>query len=419
MKLDVFLFNEKCGELFSTPDRGITFKYADDYLADGNSLPLSLSLPLTRKLFTQKECIPYFIGLLPEGEIKQRIADELHISESSTIKLLEALGGECAGTVSLFNSEDTYQIPLREYIFSSEYYELIDTAQLAEKIRNCSRTPFIRSERNYRLSLAGAQQKISLAQFDGKWYIPKNGAPSTHIIKPARNDYPDITANEYLCMTIAKYFLNTVPEVGLLKFSTNDESFNVFCIQRFDRLVTSENGTIHIRRIHQEDFCQALGIMSDTKYQNDGGPGIKDILTLLREKSATPVIDVEKAVELFIFQFLIGNCDAHGKNYSLLNDGRIKLAPAYDIVSTTVYPDLSDRMSMSVGGHYEIDKISRNHFIDTFDSCGINSRIVNRIIKSFTEKAEDIEKLLIHDSVAGANPDLAEKIIRRMKSALA
>lgn len=411
MKLDVYLFDKKCGELYSTSNNGVLFEYSKEYCEEQNNIPLSISLPIEKKSFTQKECIPYFFGLLPEGEIKQQIANELHISETSTLKLLEALGGECAGTVSLFNSEEKYIIPKSEYEFNDENYQLISNKEIADKILNCTKTPILFSDKEYRLSLAGAQQKIALANFNGSWYIPKNGAPSTHIIKPSRKDYTDIGINEYFSMSIAKEFLRDVPKCNILNFKNDTDSFDVFCIERYDRQIINKNESIKIKRIHQEDFCQALGIMSTNKYQNDGGPGIAQIINLIKNKSSQPVVDVQKTIEYFIFNFLIGNCDAHGKNYSLLWNNGIKLAPAYDIVSTVVYENLSRNLSMKIGGHYEIDKISKSHFIDTFEKCGINSRIINKTFEKFYSKIQNINNVFSNTPIAQKYNLLLEKII--------
>lgn len=151
--------------------------------------------------------------------------------------------------------------------------------------------------------------------------------------------------------------------------------------------------------------------MSTNKYQNDGGPEIAQIINLIKNKSSQPVVDVQKTIEYFIFNFLIGNCDAHGKNYSLLWNNGIKLAPAYDIVSTVVYENLSRNLSMKIGGHYEIDKISKSHFIDTFEKCGINSRIINKTFEKFYSKIQNINNVFSNTPIAQKYNLLLEKII--------
>ncbi|MCF0238414.1 MAG: type II toxin-antitoxin system HipA family toxin [Sphaerochaetaceae bacterium] len=418
MKLDVYLTNRKCGELYSTPNKGIVFEYNKEYVQDVNSIPLSQSLPLWKTCYSEKECIPYFIGLLPEGSIKTRISKDLHLRESNTIGLLEVLGGECAGTVSLYKPDEEHCLPKSEYVFSKENYEAIDDLTIAEKIKSMSISPLLRLDKSYRLSLAGAQEKLSLANFDSKWYIPKNGAPSTHIIKPSRTDYSSICVNEYLVMKIAKLLFKDTPEVELLTFCTDDFVCDVYCVKRFDRTIEKRQEGLVIKRVHQEDMCQALGIMSDRKYQNDGGPSMKNIIGLLREKSFKPIEDIESISKMFIFQYLIGNCDAHGKNYSLLNNGSLSLAPLYDAVSTVVYPDLTRKMAMKVGNHYEIDRITRNHFIDALSSCSINKKATINMFDFFESKIKEIELLLQSDSIAIKNEDLSIQILNHYKKTL-
>lgn len=417
MKLYVYLRNKKCGYLFSTPDKGIVFEYDIDYLSDTENHPLSVSLPFSKKTFSQKECIPYFYGLLPEGDVKKKIAAELHVSETSTLKLLEALGGECAGTVSFFKEEEIIIPPQEEYLFCEENYLQIKREEIFQKIKNSPKIPVLMSEKEYRLSLAGAQEKIALTYINGNWYVPLNGAPSTHILKPARLDYPDLGINEYISMKLAKHYLGNVPEVDLLSFTKEEETYQVFCIERYDRKIVFDSNAIRIQRVHQEDFCQALGIMSDNKYQNDGGPGLVDLISIIRDNSSSPIIDVQKCAEYFIFNFLIGNCDAHGKNYSLLYKDGKQLAPAYDIVSTTVYPDLSKKLSMKIG-YYEIEKVRKSHIIDTFEKAGINARIVNRIFDNFVQKTENLDDVLKNDSIILEHRELANQIVNSLKTKL-
>ena len=168
-------------------------------------------------------------------------------------------------------------------------------------------------------------------------------------------------------------------------------------------------------RLHQEDFCQALGIMSDNKYQNDGGPGVADIINLIREKSSMPIVDIQRAIELLIFQLFIGNCDAHGKNYSLVFDEGIRLAPAYDIVSTVVYPPLTRRLSMKFGSYYELERLSLSHLQETFAKCNIKANTVNKVIEQIKGKIELVDKFIHEDDIAKQNPELLKLILDWMK----
>ena len=395
MTLDVYFGSAKAGELHSTDNRGIVFSYSRDYLADKDVQSLSASLPLREKEFSQKECLPFFSGLLPEGDSRKKLADYLHISETSTLRLLEALGGECAGLVTI--TADTQPVlPQTEYALSPENYERLDDDRLADFISRMNIRPLIKADGKLRLSLAGAQEKIALARFDGEWHLPMNGAPSTHILKPAREGMLSTLAiNEYTCMRLAKLLGLPAPTVDLAHIAGRD----VLVEERYDRI---RNGG-SVRRLHQEDFCQALGIMSTAKYQNDGGPGIADILGAIRKHCSVPAVETQKFLRAVVFNYLIGNCDSHGKNYALLYKGRAtELAPLYDAVSTAIYPDLTDKLSMKIGRHYEIGKVTHDDFSLLADTLGIKDMALRRIFGEFRSRAgKAFETLKSDEKISG------------------
>ena len=379
MKLSVFLGNEKAGSLESTDNRGVIFIYDKNYLMNKNAVPLSASLPLQSEEFSQKQCIPFFSGLLPEEDSRKKIADYLHISETSTLKLLEALGGECAGLISILTEGDSLSTET-SYSLNSENYELLDDKKLSDFIEKMNTRPLIKADDKLRLSLAGAQEKLALTKIKGEWYLPLNGAPSTHILKPARTgSLSSLAQNEYICMKLAKSFGLSVPVVDLLKIAGKD----VFVIERYDRI---NDGNL-IQRLHQEDFCQALGIMSTSKYQNDGGPGIADIFNTITKVCTVPALETQKFLRYVIFNYLMGNCDSHGKNYSLLyKNNRVELSPLYDVVSTVIYPGLTEKLSMKIGKHYEIQKVSKEDFSLLAESLNIKYTIFQKIFDDFGKK---------------------------------
>lgn len=389
MKLNVFFGNEAAGTLESTDNRGIVFSYNKEYLAKENVLPLSASLPLRENEFSQKECIPFFSGLLPEEDFRKKIAAYLHISETSTFKLLEALGGECAGLITI-SVEENPDIRKNQYSFDSDNYEKLDEKKLASFIEKMNVRPLIKADEKLRLSLAGAQEKLALAKRNGEWYLPLNGAPSTHILKPARNgDLASLGQNEYICMKLAKELKLDVPEVDLINISGKD----IFIVERYDRILKANK----IQRIHQEDFCQALSIMNTFKYQNDGGPGIKDIYSSIMKNCSVPALENRKFLQFVIFNFLIGNCDSHGKNYSLLYKRGIELAPLYDAVATTIYPELTDKVSMKIGNHYEIKKINRDDFILLAENLGIKLSVLDIIFNAFRKNFDSAFEKICSD----------------------
>ncbi|MCR4734893.1 MAG: type II toxin-antitoxin system HipA family toxin [Treponema sp.] len=381
MKLNVFFGNTKAGSLESTENRGVVFVYDENYLNDKNSVPLSASLPLQREEFPQKQCIPFFSGLLPEEDSRKKIADYLHISETSTLKLLEALGGECAGLISILNDdEDDSFSKETSYKLDSNNYELLNDKRLSEFIEKMNTRPLIKVDDKLRLSLAGAQEKLALAKINGEWYLPLNGAPSTHILKPARTgSLSSLAQNEYICMKLAKSFGLPVPEVDLLNIAGKD----IFVVERYDRIKEADS----IQRLHQEDFCQALGIMSTSKYQNDGGPGIADIFKTILKVCTVPAVESQKFLRYVLFNYVMGNCDSHGKNYSLLyKNNRVELSPLYDVVSTIIYSGLTDKLSMKIGKHYEIQKVSKEDFSLLAESLNIKYSVLSNIFNDFAKK---------------------------------
>jgi len=376
VRLEVRQFGELVGWLESTADRGVIFKYDHEYVQRPEARPLSFSLPLRETPFPQAQALPFFAGLLPDGDLRRRIADRLHVSESSTLRLLEALGGECAGTVSLLQVDPEETTSETD----TERYEEISEEQLATMIHDMERLPLLISGGGSRLSLAGAQEKIPLFKRNSRWYRPLGGAPSSHILKPASPAFHDIVANEYICLRLAETLGLPVPKAEIV-----DVGRPVLILERFDRVRAADGG---IARLHQEDFCQALGIMPDRKYQADGGPGFADLVRVIRRACTAPIIDIELLVGIALFNLLVGNCDAHGKNFSLLHrENRKGLSPFYDLVSTTMWPELDTKLSMRFGKEYRLEKIERSD-LDAFAAdLGVKVVLVMERLSLFIDTA--------------------------------
>ena len=211
------------------------------------------------------------------------------------------------------------------------------SANLKKSFGELPKTPLLAGEDGIRLSLAGAQGKAAVAIRDGSYLLPVGGSPSTHILKPDSERFPGLVENEFFCMRLAAALGLDVAPVEIAAAG----SIRFLQVSRYDRRPDGAEGWT---RIHQEDFCQALGIAPELKYQNEGGPGFKECFKLIRANSSIPVYDVLKLFDAVVFNFLIGNNDAHGKNFSFLYDGdETRLAPLYDLVSTELYPDLPFR----------------------------------------------------------------------------
>lgn len=411
MKLKVFFGKEFAGVLASTADQGVVFSYDDSYRTNKSNSALSISMPLSKKEYSQKECLPFFSGLLPEGDVKRRVSDFLHVSESSTLKLLQELGGECAGMISILPENKNCSVQ-KSYAFNNENYELLDDETLYGFIKNINVRPLLKAKKELRLSLAGAQEKLPLVYFDKKFYLPKSDAPSTHIVKPSGDgELSTLSINEFVCMKLAQSCGLNVPNVELK--TINNTTF--LLEERYDRIVNKKS----IKRLHQEDFCQALGIMSDRKYQNDNGPDIAKIYSLIQKECTIPLLDTKEFLKYVIFNFIIGNCDAHGKNYSLLYEkGSSKLSPIYDAICTLVYPSLTKKMSMKIGKHYEILKVTKQDFVELATSINLKSSIVLKMLdETITNITNGFDKIRNEKSLAPYQ-DFLDKLESHIKREL-
>lgn len=348
-KLSVYLHQDYVGELLQDDSGRMLFSYAKSWLDDPGATALSHSLPLRTGTFNLKECRGFFSGVLPEDRVREVVARILGISSRNDFAMLERIGGECAGAVTF--------LPVGETPSETEHgYRSLSSPELADILRNLPRHPLLAGEEGVRLSLAGAQDKLAVMIKDGKVFIPLGSAPSSHILKPAIERFEGLVYNEALCLQIAAAVAIPAARAAIHKV----EDVDYLLVERYDRTVDSDG---NIQRVHQEDFCQALGVVSEMKYQNEGGPSLKQCFDLVRTVSSAPVLDLKRLLDAVIFNFLIGNHDAHGKNFSLLyHDGRVGLAPLYDIVCTAYYPELSPKMAMKIGGKYKWDEVLPRHF---------------------------------------------------------
>lgn len=374
--LDVYLHADHVGQLIQNEHGDMVFDYAQNWLDNPQAIPLSHSMPLRPKQFDRNECRGFFAGILPEEAKREIIARNLGISARNDFAMLEQLGGECAGAVTF--------IPAGEKLPEQNHsYKLLTDVDLARVLQELPRRPLMAGADGIRLSLAGAQDKIAVHVDGDQISIPLGGAPSTHILKPAIAHFEGLVFNEALCMTLAT-------SIGLPAASVETrrvEDIDYLLVKRYDR----KNSGSTIERLHQEDFCQALGIVSEHKYQREGGPSLKSGFSLIRDISSTPVIDLQRFLDAVIFNFLVGNHDAHGKNFSFIYDHspalglRTSIAPLYDIVCTSYYPELSQKMAMKIGGEYESEMVRPRSFEKMADECGLAKPLVKKRILELSE----------------------------------
>lgn len=345
-RLDIFLGTRKVGALTMADQGRLQFAYAEPDVP-----PLSLGLPVRGEPYADEACRPFFAGLLPEGEALRHAASNKRLQPYETFRLLEAYGGECAGAVRLLPPGATPAI--------TADYERMDDADLAQLARRLPTDPNFSSDGRVRLSLAGAQAKTAVAIFGNDIFRPLGGSPSTHIVKVAANsDYADIVRNEAFCMRLADRMGLDVAPVELRSFG----GIPCLLVTRYDRVVGAHR---HVVEQHQEDMGQALGYPPERKYQfgDQGaqiGPALPDCLGLLKRVQA-PALAAQEFRRRVLFNFLIGNADAHAKNSSLLYDqpGRAPvLAPAYDLVCTRIYPTLTEDFALAIGAARRADALT-------------------------------------------------------------
>ena len=364
--LIVRLYGRKAGALRQNKDGLLSFEYLADWTAAPDAQRLSLSMPLAAKPFKKELVEAYFGGGLPdEAETRARIARSFGVSPHSLFQLLKAIGQEFPGAVSLHPPGEAY-VADAELDPPNDY---LDEMALAEELRALRRTPLLAGRDKLRLSLAGAQSKTGLYRSsDGRLALPR-AFPSTHIIKPELDDrFPDLILIEYFCLRLADRMGLDVPHVeyGIA------QDIPYLLIERYDR-VRDEHG--RVRRLHQEDFCQALGIPSHEKYEKDGGPGLAACFVDVLDELDAPALDRLRLLDAVIFNYLIGNTDAHGKNFSILyTDDGVRLAPFYDMVSTFLYTedktlDMETEMAMSVGKEYEARRLREEHWRAFAEAC--------------------------------------------------
>lgn len=342
-RLAVYLAGAAVGDLEQDDSGLLKFRYRPEWLARDGASALSRSLPLQGAAFRGKHARAFFSGILPEEEPRRRIASILGVSERNDFALLERIGGECAGAVSLLPEgvapPAVGEVRVRE----------LSDGDLGRIVTELPDRPLLAGEDGLRLSLAGAQDKLPVVVRDGRVALPLGDTPSTHIIKPEPLRFPGLAANEFFCMTLAKAVGLKVAAVE--RFTVGDKA--CLLVRRYDRTVAADGA---VTRIHQEDFCQALGFPPEHKYQQEGGPLLRDCVALLREWSTAPVLDLRDFIDGQIFNVLVGNADAHGKNYSMLyQGGQRRLAPFYDLVCTLAWPELSKTPAMKIGGSPSLD----------------------------------------------------------------
>jgi serine/threonine-protein kinase HipA len=363
--LDVYLHDTRAGMLERLDGASLRFTYDREWL-EGAEAPISLSLPLSDEPYLDPDCRPFFTGLLPEGEFLRSIARTFHISADNPFTVLQEIGGECAGAVSLVE-------PGGDPPFASgPEPQWLSEPQLASLLAELPARPLLagpEDDEGVRLSLAGTRDKLPILLVDDRIGITRGRPPSTHIIKVPPQEPAGFVANEAYCMALAR-------EIGLavaVATPLRAGGFEALLVERYDRFRAGSQ----VRRIHQEDFCQASGRAPAVKYEAEGGPGVAECASLIRSHAAGPGPSLLRFLDALLFNLLIGNADAHSKNYSLLleGSGAPRLAPLYDLLSTRAHGRRFGRkLGMKYGGEYRPDWIRGRHLDRMGDDLGVARR---------------------------------------------
>jgi serine/threonine-protein kinase HipA len=358
-ELAVWLYGDRVATI-EPARRRPRLRYTEDALARyalGTPL-LSLSLPVSNRRYPQGVVRAFLDGLLPEGESRKSIARDVGVHADDTYGLIRELGRDCAGAVVIQPAEDP--APATPTTATADR---LDHDPLADLVGNLHSAPLGAGGR-VRISLAGVQEKLVLSRMpDGSWGRPVDGTPSTHILKPEIAAYPQTVENEVFCMRIAKHLGLNVAAVEMAEIAGR----RLIVVERYDRDVAMDGS---VRRIHQEDFCQASGIPPDMKYEEDGGPSLRRVADILQSVAVTD--SLEKLLQAVTLNVLLGNGDAHGKNLSLLHapSGAMILAPLYDLMSTLHYGD--DRLAMYIDDVQRTDRVTAQRIVNEAGRWGLS-----------------------------------------------
>lgn len=392
--LDVYMNRRMVGQFFREPDGAFAFAYAADWLAWDNTMPVSRALPLRPERYVGPPVIAVFDNLLPDNDdMRRRVAERVGADGLDAYSLLARIGRDCVGALQFLPEGE---VPEAGDVLTGEP---LDDTQIAAMLNDLRGTPLgIRRDRDFRISVAGAQEKTALLFHDGQWIEPTGTTPTTHILKPAIGTLPngidltDSIENEHFCLRLMAGFGLPVARTEMVTFADT----RALVIERFDRLRTRDGRLI---RLPQEDCCQALSVPPTRKYQNEGGPGIVEICDLLRA-SDEPLRDRTAFFKAAVLFWLIGATDGHAKNFSiaLMPGGRFTMTPLYDVL--TVQPSLDAgqlqikdmKLAMRAGRnrHYRVAEIHGRHFVETGVAAGFSRERIAQVfdeIRALSEMA--------------------------------
>jgi len=389
--LRVFINGQLVGFFLKDPGGTVAFGYDESWLARDNAIPVSLSLPLREDPFKGPVVAAFFENLLPDSEsLRRRVSEKVGAEGMDAYSLLSRIGRDCVGALQFLPEDEELQA------FTEIQGRVASDSEIEGMLLNLAQAPLgLERERDFRISIAGAQEKTALLRYKDEWWKPSGATPTTHILKkqmgtlPNGLDLSNSIENEFYCLRLLEAFGLPVNHAEISTFGKT----KALVIERFDRRWTRDG---RLLRLPQEDCCQALSVPPSRKYQNDGGPGVSDILRLLKA-SDTPVEDQKRFLKAQVVFFLIGATDGHAKNFSIFLGplGRFRLTPLYDILSAQPSLALGQihkkqmRLAMFAGTnrHYVVDRICGRHFAQTVDRVGLPRGLAKEVMEEVAMRA--------------------------------
>ena len=360
--LTVLLGGQRLGEVEQSEEGKLRLVYDPAWRDASSSQPLSISMPLALPEHGDERIRPFLAGLLPDNpNVLQAWGNQFGISPRNPFALLSFMGEDCAGAAQFIRAERLDEV-LDDQVWNVKWLEDYGVQERLARLRQ-DRTSWRSSQDTGQFSLSGAQPKTALLRQDGRWGVPAGRVPTTHILKPPIPDFDGHVENEHFCLQLAMELSLPVATSTVMRFGPEI----AIVVERYDRVSLPGAGAQPIKRLHQEDLCQAVGVMPSKKYQNDGGPTPAQVVELLWRHSSRPVEDVARFLDALVFNWLIAGTDAHAKNYSLLygDGGQVRLAPLYDLASALPYPHLESRrltLAMKVGSKYRVREVNETQW---------------------------------------------------------
>lgn len=386
--LEVYVGTSRVGRYARAPDGATSFRYDPDWLASDRSFPISLSMPLSDRVWSGEGATSYFDGLLPDDHtVRGKIAAREHAESAGIFDLLAVIGRDCVGALRFVPEGADPGNP------TEMDYRPVSDDEIAARLAALGTNPLglYGEEDDFRISIAGVQEKTAFLWIDDQWQLPLGPTPTSHVFKPAMRegpngaDFSDTPWNEWLCLTLCR-------ALGLETARTEVRMFDgkpVIVVERFDR--TWQEGVLY--RLPQEDLCQALGVPPMWKYQSDGGPGIVDVMAFLNGAIA-PYADRLTFMKAQIVFWLLAAIDGHAKNFSIfLTPGGYRLTPLYDVMSAAPYPEFPAqkvKLAMAIGdkGYYRLNQIQLRHFYQTGKKAGLPERELDSIFSDLAARTE-------------------------------